>query len=202
MLGDTGVLMARGTLFYLMGASGSGKDSLLEGCRQHLPSQMRCCIAHRYITRAADVGGENHIHLSEVEFHLRDELGLFAMSWFSHGYHYGIGNEIDTWLDSGANVLINGSRQYLPKAMAMYPELVPVLVDVHHDKLRQRLIRRGRETLDEIECRLARHAQMVARMPGGTLHVSNDGKLEEGIEALLQVVVRYGREPEGLVPTS
>ncbi|WP_010323927.1 phosphonate metabolism protein/1,5-bisphosphokinase (PRPP-forming) PhnN [Marinobacterium stanieri] len=180
--------MIRGTLFYLVGASGSGKDSLLEGCRRQLPAQLRCCVAHRYITRAADVGGENHIHLSEAEFHLREELGLFAMNWYSHGYHYAIGNEIDTWLDSGVNVLVNGSREYLPHAMTMYDELVPVLVDVNPDKLRQRLIKRGRETAEEIECRLARHAEMVAHMPDCTLHVSNDGKLEEGVAALLDVV--------------
>ncbi|MBV0932865.1 phosphonate metabolism protein/1,5-bisphosphokinase (PRPP-forming) PhnN [Marinobacterium weihaiense] len=184
--------MVRGTLFYLVGASGSGKDSLLEGCRRQLPAQLRCCIAHRYITRAAGAGGENHIHLSEAEFHLREELGLFAMHWYSHGYHYGIGNEIDAWLDSGANVLINGSREYLPKAMAMYDELVPVLVDVAPDKLRQRLIKRGRETPDEIECRLARHARMVAQMPDCTLRVSNDGKLEEGVQALLNLVMTHG----------
>ncbi len=182
--------MVRGTLFYLVGASGSGKDSLLEGCRRQLPKQLRCCVAHRYITRAANVGGENHIHLSEAEFHLREELGLFAMTWYSHGYHYGIGNEIDTWLDSGVNVLVNGSREFLPQAMAAYDELIPVLVDVNPDKLRQRLIKRGRETEDEIECRLARHAQMVAQMPDCTLHVCNDGKLEEGVAALLDVVSR------------
>lgn len=192
--------MVRGTLFYLVGASGSGKDSLLEGCRRHLPAQLRCCIAHRYITRAAGAGGENHIHLSEAEFHLREELGLFAMHWYSHGYHYGIGNEIDAWLDSGANVLINGSREYLPKAMAMYDELVPVLIDVNPDKLRQRLLNRGRENPEEIECRLARHARMVAQMPDCTLHVSNDGKLEEGVQALLNLVMKHGVQHVDIEP--
>lgn len=183
--------MVRGRLFYLVGASGSGKDSLLEGCRRQLPAQLRCCIAHRYITRAAGAGGENHVHLSEAEFHLREELGLFAMTWYSHGYHYGIGNEIDTWLASGANVLINGSRAYLPRAMEMYSELVPVLVDVDPDKLRQRLLSRGRETPDEIECRLARHARIVSQMPACTVRISNDGKLDEGVRALLDVVMNH-----------
>ncbi len=178
----------RGTLFYLIGASGSGKDSLLEGCRQQLPPQLRCCIAHRYITRAADVGGENHIHLSEEEFRIREQLGLFAMNWYSHGYYYGIGSEIDIWLDSGANVVINGSREYLPRALALYDELVPVLVNVDSNLLRQRLINRGRESRDEIEKRLQRHHEMVATMPKGTLHVNNNGALEEGIATLLDIV--------------
>lgn len=178
----------RGTLFYLIGASGSGKDSLLEGCRHQLPPQLRCCIAHRYITRVADVGGENHIHLSEKEFRIREELGLFAMNWYSHGYHYGIGSEINIWLDSGANVVINGSREYLSKAMTLYDELVPVLVDVDSNLLRQRLLNRGRESLEEIEARLDRHKRMMAAMPEGTQHVSNNGALEDGVQALLDIV--------------
>ncbi|GAA0792213.1 phosphonate metabolism protein/1,5-bisphosphokinase (PRPP-forming) PhnN [Marinobacterium sediminicola] len=189
--------MGKGTLFYLIGASGSGKDSLLEGCRRQLPPDVRCCIAHRYITRAANVGGENHIHLSEAEFHLREELGLFAMCWYSHGYHYGIGNEIDTWLNSGVHVLVNGSREYLPKAMTLYEELVPVLIHVPTDKLRQRLIKRGRETAEEIECRLARHAQMVATLPEHTLHVSNEGNLQQGIDALLSIVMANSLQKTG-----
>jgi len=184
--------MIRGTLFYLIGASGSGKDSLLEGCRKRLPAQLRCCVAHRYITRSADAGGENHIHLSESEFLLREQLGLFAMNWYSHGYHYGIGNEIDTWLDSGANVLVNGSREYLSHAMSMYDELVPVLIDVGIDTLRQRLIIRGREMEEEIERRLTRHQQMIAKMPECTLHIRNEGPLEDGVQALLDVIQQHG----------
>ncbi len=53
-------------LLYLMGASGSGKDSLLDALRQHLPTDV--AVAHRYITRPADAGAENHIALSETEF--------------------------------------------------------------------------------------------------------------------------------------
>jgi len=184
-----------GTLFYLMGASGSGKDSLLSGCRDRLQPQHRCCVAHRYITRAAGVGGENHVHLSEKEFAQRCELGMFAMQWDSHGYRYAIGGEIDQWLDQGVNVLVNGSREFLPDAMERYDELVPVLVDVEPALLRERLTKRGRETEQEIEQRLVRHAQMLKAMPDGTCHVDNSGPLEQGIEALLNIVVSQGWRP-------
>ncbi|WP_245601050.1 nucleoside/nucleotide kinase family protein [Marinobacterium jannaschii] len=46
-----------GTLFYLVGASGAGKDSLLEGVRQRLRPEHYCYVAHRYITRPAAAGG-------------------------------------------------------------------------------------------------------------------------------------------------
>lgn len=184
-------MTAPGRLFYLIGASGSGKDALLAGCRQQLPAHARCCVAHRYITRAADVGGENHVHLSAAEFHLREQLGLFAMTWYSHGYHYAIGREIDHWLAAGLNVLVNGSRAYLPRAREQYPGLLPVLIEVAPERLRQRLIARGRESADEIECRLARHARLVAQLPADTLRIDNNGPLQQAVDALLERVMAH-----------
>lgn len=60
-----GVLMM-GKLIWLMGPSGSGKDSLLAEIR--LREQTQLLVAHRYITRDASAGSENHIALSEQEF--------------------------------------------------------------------------------------------------------------------------------------
>ena len=48
-----------GKLIWLMGASGSGKDSLLTELRQREQTQL--LVAHRYITRDASAGSENHI---------------------------------------------------------------------------------------------------------------------------------------------
>lgn len=56
-----------GRLIWLMGPSGSGKDSLLSALRQREHSQL--LVAHRYITRDANAGSENHIALSEQEFY-------------------------------------------------------------------------------------------------------------------------------------
>lgn len=45
-----------GKLIWLMGPSGSGKDSLLAELRQQEQAQL--LVAHRYITRAANAGNE------------------------------------------------------------------------------------------------------------------------------------------------
>lgn len=181
-----------GTLFYLIGASGSGKDSLLAGCRQQLTPEQRCCVAHRYITRAPGIGGENHVHLSEQEFAMRERMGMFAMNWYSHGYHYGIGSEVNSWLDAGANVIINGSREYLSQAIEQYEELVPVLVEVDAELLRDRLTNRGRETAEEIERRLQRHQQLVDSLPDSVCRVNNSADLQQGIDSLLQLIQQHG----------
>lgn len=177
-----------GKLLYLVGASGSGKDSLLEGCRKRLQPHHGCFVAHRYITRAANVGGENHIHLSPEEFDMRANMGMFAMQWYSHGNSYGIGSEVDDWLSKGVNVVINGSREYLQIAMASYPNLIPVLVEVDPDCLYERLKQRGREDEEEIRRRLDRHQQIVATLPDSIVKVDNNADLEHGIQELLKLI--------------
>ena len=97
-----------GKLIWLMGASGSGKDSLLTELRQREQTQL--LVAHRYITRDASAGSENHIALSEQEFFTRAGQNLLALSWHANGLYYGVGIEIDLWLHAGFDVVVNGSR--------------------------------------------------------------------------------------------
>lgn len=83
--------MAEGRLFYVIGPSGSGKDSLMRYARASLAGDPSVVFAHRYITRPMELHGENHVALTETEFDARLAAGLFAMHWESHGLRYGIG---------------------------------------------------------------------------------------------------------------
>ncbi|MCU4335461.1 phosphonate metabolism protein/1,5-bisphosphokinase (PRPP-forming) PhnN [Acinetobacter pittii] len=153
--------MLKAHVFYLMGPSGSGKDALIQWAKQHFAAEAKLVFAHRYITRPIDLN-ENHIALTETEFLTRQNAGLFALSWQSHQLHYGIGIEIDTWLAQGHHVLINGSRAHLAEAKQHYANLVPILIDVDTEILAKRLHARGRESMEQIEQRLARNAQLNA----------------------------------------
>lgn len=94
-------------------------------------------MAHRYITRTANAGSENHISLSEQEFFTRAGQNLLALSWHANGFYYGVGVEIDLWLHAGFDVLVNGSRAHLPQARARYGQtLLPVCLQVSPDVLR------------------------------------------------------------------
>lgn len=171
--------MSQSTLFYLIGPSGAGKDALLAYAREHLRGSENILFSHRYITRPSQAGGENHIALTQAEFDQRQQLGLFALSWQSHQYAYGIGVEIDAWLQAGAHVVISGSREYLPQASQRYPQMLVILVKVNSDIIRQRLVERGRETVQEIEARIA-HNQQLPPVEHPRLYVlNNDSSLAE-----------------------
>ncbi len=146
-----------GKLIWLVGPSGSGKDSLLAALRQREHPQL--LVAHRYITRPFNAGSENHIALSEHEFFTRAEQHLFALSWHANNTYYGIGVEIDLWLHAGFDVVANGSRAHLALARERYGEvLVPICLAVSPPVLRQRLEQRGRENALEIAQRGPRRA--------------------------------------------
>ncbi len=174
-------------LIYVIGPSGAGKDSIMTYAKERLEAENRTVFAHRYITRAADAGGENHIALDLNEFERRAGLGLFCMDWESHGLRYGVGIEAETWIGMGLNVVVNGSRDYLPQAAERFPNLVPVLISVAHDVLRERLRARGRENNDEIEKRIQRNRQMSFSHPN-IVTIRNDGPLADAGETFLSLI--------------
>ncbi len=182
-----------GRLIYLIGPSGSGKDSLLDAAREPLAAR-GCRIVRRVITRSAEAKGEAAQAVSVEQFAQMQEQGAFALSWAANGLHYGIPREIDLWLAEGHDVLINGSRGYLPQARERYPDLLVVLLSVDQVVLRERLLARGRESAQEIEARLSRNAQFADDLlaAAGTANASsillldNSGALEQTVARLLQ----------------
>jgi ribose 1,5-bisphosphokinase len=183
-----------GVLLYVIGASGSGKDSLMCHTREVLAHDSRVVFAHRYITRPHDAGGENHVALSEAEFEARVVRNLFPLHWRSHGLRYGIGCELNQWLAKGLTVILNGSRAYLHEASRNYPELVPVLIEVSPEILRARLHERGRECKDEIDFRLHRAQEFEKLQHAKLLRFRNDAPLEQTGPAFAELIRARTRE--------
>lgn len=175
-------------LFYIIGASGVGKDALMQYARTAINGAHPIIFAHRYITRPADAGGENHIYLTPEEFASRRDKGLFALYWESHGNHYGIGAEIDQWMDRGFDVAINGSRQYLSEALQRYTVLQPILIEADPEVIRRRLEGRGRETREEVQRRLIRQAGTRAE---DAIVIRNDGPLEDAGNQLVTTLTHH-----------
>lgn len=118
-----------GRLIWLMGPSGSGKDSLLLALR---------------------------------------EYGLFALDWQAHQFYYALGIEIDQWLASGLDVVVNGSRLHLAAAQQRYGErLLAVCLQVSPNVL---------------AARLRRAAEPVG---AGCLTLNNDGEPGRTLQGLL-----------------
>lgn len=176
-----------GRLVYVIGSSGAGKDSIIAHARQRLGSE-RHVFARRHVTRPADSGGEDHIAITMAEFEQDCAAGRYALSWRGNGLGYGVGIEIDLWLQSGRHVILNGSRAYLPEAARRYSTLLPVLITIDPAVLRQRLSARGRESTDEIDARIRRAAELGTIDHPGLAVIANNGPLAEAGEAFVALL--------------
>jgi ribose 1,5-bisphosphokinase len=185
-----------GKLVYLMGPSGSGKDSLIEAAREPLQA-MNCEIMRRVITRSAESVGEDAVGVTPEEFENRQRAREFSLAWHANGLAYGIPIEMDRFLAAGRHVLVNGSRANLRQALERYPTLLPVLLTVNDEVLRERLLRRGRETPEQIEARLGRNALFKDRRSSdGAVHlIDNSGDLTDAVSQLLDVI-RFNAVPD------
>ena len=175
-----------GTLFYVIGPSGVGKDTILNAAKKQLGTSP-VVFAHRYITRPAKAGGENHIELTREEFQKRLQADSFAMNWESHGCQYGIGVEIMHWMKQGMSVVVNGSRAHLPEVQEQFPTVQPILITAPDDVLAKRLKARGREDNAAIAKRIEHNATLPTKQieeisQNNLLILSNDSTIESAVE--------------------
>ncbi len=146
-------------------------------------------FAHRYITRPAQAGGENHVALTQAEFALRREHGLFAFHWHAHGNHYGIGREIHAWRKAGLAVVVSGSREHFLKLGGIDDDTWPVLITAPAERLAERLAARGRETASAASARLERSDAYDTTDPR-LVTILNDGALETAAQAFVSLIAR------------
>lgn len=184
--------MTRPRLVYVMGASGAGKDSVLQYARRALDGRDPVIFAHRYITRPAGADIENFVALSLREFALRRRHRLFAFHWRAYGLDYGIGVEILGWLAAGLTVVVDGSRAHFAASRATLGGALPILIDASEEELRRRLVARGRDDAAAIERRLARARRYRPRHPA-LVTIDNSGPLTAAGDAFVELLRRTAR---------
>ncbi len=176
-----------GILFFIVGPSGAGKDTLIDGARAALENDDRFSFATRLITRPADAGGEAHEAIDADGFAALEQAGELLVSWQAHGLSYGLRANLREALEAGRHVIANGSRAVLSRLIGQVPRLIALVVTASPEILAQRLAARGRETADDIAARLAR-SQLALPEGVDSITVTNDGTREEGVARLLQAL--------------
>jgi ribose 1,5-bisphosphokinase len=182
-------------LVYVMGPSGAGKDSVLNQARALLAADAPVVFAHRYITRPAETGGENHVALSPAEFTLRRTHGLFAFHWQAHGTEYGIGREIHAWRKVGLTVVVSGSREHFQKVNGVDDDTHPVLITAPAETLAERLAGRGREDQAAAQARLGRGEAYEVNDPR-LVTIVNDVTIDQAAGAFVSLLATLRRSPD------
>ena len=180
-------MSGRGTLFLVVGPSGAGKDTLLDGARAALAGDDGVVFARRVISRPADAGGEEHDPIDTAAFDRAEADGAFMLSWRAHDLRYGIPARYADVLGEGRSVVANVSRSVIDLARSRLQPVRVVQVTAPADLLAGRLAERGREDELAIARRLAR-ASAVEVEGTDVVHVVNDGTVAEGVARMVAVL--------------
>ena len=155
----------RGILFVISAPSGAGKTTLVEALRK-TPNLFYSVSCTTRTPRAGEIDGEDYQFFSDPDFRAKVEAGDFLEHAQVHGDYYGtlrepvlanLKNGMDVLIDidtQGAATIRNCDdpiiRQALTDVFIMPPDL---------DELRRRLTKRGTETAQQIDSRLATAAR-------------------------------------------
>lgn len=174
-------------LVLIVGPSGAGKDTLLNGAREVLGDGVR--FVRRVITRPREEGKdgetEEHEAVTEAMFRVREQAGDFALSWRAHGLRYGVPADISLDLGRGRVVVCNVSRAVVAEAASRFPVAV-VEVVAGADVRAARLAARGREDAGDVARRLVREIEVPVVVERH--EVVNDGTVAQGVERMLAAI--------------
>lgn len=179
-----------GKFIAVVGASGVGKDAILDLARPRLEAASRFYFPTRIVTRCNDESGQMHESVSNTEFVRRVRDDLFSLWWCTHETHYAIPDKVFDALRDNRIVIANISRRSVEEAARKFPEMEIVEIVAEPETCRKRLLIRGREDEAEIMVRQLREISN-GWAAGHRVHViSNNGTLAEAADVFLATILR------------
>jgi len=115
-------------LYYLVGKPNSLKQSLVSVLRESLSGQSSVLVPEVYTTDEAVAKSENYIYIDQRNFLLRKSMDIYSLSWEKKGQLFGVSGDLSQRLNSGVDVILNGSLHNLDQAKSLYPNINTVLI--------------------------------------------------------------------------
>jgi guanylate kinase len=183
----------RGILFVVSAPSGAGKTTLVERIRRN-PNLFYSVSCTTRAPRAGEIDGQDYQFLSDANFRERVEKGDFLENAQVHGDHYGTLREpVVTNLKNGKDVLIDIDTQGAAVIRNCGdPVIRDALADVFImppdlEELRKRLLKRGTETAEQIDSRLATAAREMEHWRDYRYTIRS-GSVEEDLQRFRQIM--------------
>lgn len=193
-------IMNKGRLIVFSAPSGCGKGTMLE----QILKDERFCVSVSATTRSpreGEVNGVNYHFISRDEFEQRVSDGGFLEYAEYCGNLYGTPmKEVNEMLEKGMNVILEIEVQGAIKVMNKRPDALSIFIAPPSiAELRRRLHKRGTETEDVIEQRIAQASNEVALAAKYDYIIVNDA-LEDAVDDFFHVVraeqLRSDKRPE------
>lgn len=182
-----------GILVIISGPAGSGKGTVVQKLIEMHPELKLSISATTRAPRPQDEHGVTYYFISKEEFMQRianDEM-LEYNHFTGNGNYYGTPKkEVEEFLEKGTDVIleidVNGAMQIKSKM----PNAVTIMLTPPDGQtLRNRLVGRGTEQMEEINERLQTAKKEVQRLPEYDYSVINyDGKVEQCAQEIYSII--------------
>lgn len=166
-------------IILIVGASGVGKDTLIKEAKKDLKKEFN--FVKRYITRKPDKNEKNYF-LENCAFELLKDNDFFISSWNAHENFYGISKNS---IKNKTNI-ISISRSTIEDFEKCFKNVYVINITLNKKDLKQRLIKRGRETIEEIEKRLDRSYDKIEAK--NLINFENDKSFEESKSSFIKLL--------------
>lgn len=180
-------LPSPGRLFFVVGPSGAGKDTLMRWVKERTAARGDIVFAQRTITRPVHES-EGHEVVSTEEYWRLAALGHFSMTWQANGLHYGIRRGIEAELKCGRDVVVNGSREYVPSLRMHFPNARVIWVDAEEKLIRERIAVRQRESGAALLRRIDRVERFRYPEDEDIIRLDNSGPIEVAGARLMEIL--------------
>jgi ribose 1,5-bisphosphokinase len=173
-------------LVLVVGPSGAGKDTLLNGARTACAFDPAVVFPRRVVTRPKS-DAEDHDSVDAAEFERATNDGAYALWWRAHGNSYGIPASIDRDIRAGRTVVCNVSRAIVEAARRRYSFVTVVEITAPEQILQARLASRQRIGDGSLAQRIDRSAE-VERLFSPDIVIRNVGRPDGGIRRLIRAI--------------
>ncbi len=180
--------MNKGTLFIVSGPSGCGKGTVLAEVLKDSRFYYSVSATTRS-PRPGEADGVNYHFLNAEKFEeLIAEGGILEYASYCGNYYGTPRKPVEDMLEAGKHVILEIEVQGALKVMEKCPEAVSVFIlPPSMAELRRRLSKRGTETEDVVNKRLAQ-AEKEIRQADKYDYIMVNGELELAVRDLLSVI--------------
>jgi phosphonate metabolism protein PhnN/1,5-bisphosphokinase (PRPP-forming) len=180
-------LPINGCMFFVVGADDGYQDRLLQWVKQRIPTNADMVFARRTLTGASS-NSDVYESIDETSFWQLATTAHFAILWQADRRCYGIRKGILADLKAGRDVVVNGTREYVPRLLKLFPNAQVVWLGATEKNERDKLDLDRHERNAMLLDRLERSIRFDASAALQVIHVDDNGPVESVGARMLEIL--------------
>lgn len=179
----------QGQLIIIAGPSGSGKDTLLKELLGKYPELLFSISTITRKIRVGEIEGEKYNFVSVEKFQSMIENNeLLEYNLYCQNYYGTPKAPVDKAIEEGKDIVLELDVNGAANVRKMYPDCVTIFImPPSYEALRERLSRRGTETEEVINERLATAIEEIKRAKEFDYMVINDN-VDEAVKDFADII--------------